>query len=508
MGIHFIIFSCLILFLLLWSKFFIDNLKKTKYPYFKLIVCIIFTFLFKYDWGIHFLGLEYEDAYSFSAYTRQLSYGVLSDSLRIQCVDVGALTNTQSLGTYGGHYITYPIFLYLFTSLFGFSITTISVINSLISLLSIVTLAFYNYGNRYGWIASISIFCLAPAINLFSTCFLSESFSAFLCLCFVLGFLGFKNNSSAIYKIFVYLTFFLCILTKRDNTILILLPLIYSFYEILHDNYKKSMKYILPFLIIIVFFSLFIHNLFLAEFEETKDISQLTFSSRIFVSQFPIYIKSLFSFSYFSLSAIVFCTFLLYALIVRNCSLPLISLTVLFVSSIIMYSSHYRGYYFVENIESFNEFSTFRYLNNFFYIIPCFVALSFSFLRRFDITVLICLLTSNTITMFNTLTFRTNCSHEEYDLRFADLNNVDSLTNVSDVIITDVPLIFLNFVSPEQNICNIQRISDLNFKTSHRFYIYADDLRVLDKRYNLKLDVLDIQLVFVFPSGKKLYIIR
>ena len=103
---HFIIFSCLILFLLLWSKNFFDSFSRTQHRYIKLLVCIFCACIFKCDWGIHFLGLEYEDAYSFSAYTRQLSYNILSDSIRIQCVDIGSLIEPQSLGTYGGHYIT------------------------------------------------------------------------------------------------------------------------------------------------------------------------------------------------------------------------------------------------------------------------------------------------------------------------------------------------------------------------------------------------------------------
>lgn len=507
MWIHFIIFSSLILFLLLWSKNFLGNFKKSESPYIKLIICIVFTLLFKYDYGFHFLGLEYEDAYSFSAYTRQLSYGVLSDSLRIQCVDIGSLSNPQSLGTYGGHYITYPIFLYLFTSIFGFSITGISIINSFISLLSILTLAFFKYENRYGWIVAVSIFCLAPAINLFSTCFLSESFSAFLCLCFVLGFFNLKNNNSEIYKIFVYLSFFLCILTKRDNAILILVPFTYAIFELFHKEYKQSIRYVLPYLIIIVLSSIFIHNLFLAEFEESTDISQTTFSFSIFLSQFPIYIKSLLSFPFFSVSAIFFSILLIYNIVSRKFSPSLVSLSVLFVASIIMYSSHYRGYYFVENLEPFNEFSTFRYLNNFFYIIPCFIALSFSLPRKYEITTLTSVLILNVFTFFLTLTLRANFSQEEYAQRFEDIENVAPLLDANDVLITDVPLLFFNLISPEQNICNIQRISELNFNSSHRFYFYADDLNVLDNRYNLNLSKFDKQVVSVLPSGLKLYLI-
>lgn len=506
--IHFIILSLLILFLLLWSKLFIDSFNNSKNHYLKLIICIICACVFKCDWGTHFLGLEYEDAYSFSAYTRQLSHNIISDTLRIQCVDIGSLFEPQSLGTYGGHYITYSVFLYLFTSIFGFSITAVSIVNTLISLFSLLTIAFYNYKNKHGWLIAVSFFCFAPAINLFSTCFFSETFSAFLCICFVLGFFANKGNDTALSKLFVLLSFFLCILTKRDNLILIIIPLIYSIYEFYNRNYKLTIKYITPYILLIGVSILFFHNFFIAELEESSDISQSTFSFKIFYAQLPIYIKSLCSLSYFSICTYCFIISLCFCLIKHKMTKESTCLTTLFFLSIFMYSSHYRGYYFIEHLEEFNEFATFRYINNFFYLIPIFIALTFNEKQKYFRYVLIGLVALGIYSAYYTYSLRIKNSQEEYVLRFEDINGVNEILCNDDVIITDVPLLFLNVISPDINICNIQRIKEVDLNANKKFYIFTDDLEVLDKRYRLDISKIDKQYIKTLPSGKKLYLIK
>lgn len=507
MLIHFVVVSLLVLFLLLWSKYFYLNYKQSESRNLKILVCLICVCIFKFDWGLHFLGLEYEDAYSFSAYTRQLSFGVISDSLRLECIDIGSLEAPQSLGTYGGHYITYPLFLYLFTAIFGFSIASVSIINTFVSLLSILTLAFYNYPHKYSWIIAVSFFCFAPAINLFSTCFLAESFSAYLSICFILGFFISTKNKSTIISAFVLVSFFLCILTKRDNVVLLVIPCIYCLSYIYGKNYMLAAKYIIPFLTIFVV-SLLIHNFLVAEFEEGMDISQSTFSLNIFKSQFPIYIRSICSLTYYSICFYIFLFLLFFNILRKRMTIEMISLTTLLVISICMYSAHYRGYYFIENLEEFNDFATFRYINNFFYIIPIFIAFSSNFNSKYRTPLYICLIILGIFSVYRTITLRLACYREEQSLRFNDIENVNDMITDSDVIITDVPLLLLNVESSNQIICNIQRISDLNFKTNYKFYIFSDELTPIINRYHLDFSNITLQHIKTFPSGKKLYLVR
>lgn len=508
MGYQFLVFFLLVLFLLLWGKLFIDALKKTDIPYIKIAACIICVCLFKCDWGIHFLGLEYEDAYSFSAYTRQLSFGITSDSLRLQCVDIGSLLDPQSLGTYGGHYISYSVFLYLFTSIFGFSFTSISLVNSGISLLSLLTITFYKYPNKYGWLIGVLLFCLAPAVNMFSTCFLSESFSSFLCLCFILSYFDRNNHKSILFRIFILVSFLLCILTKRDNTILFIVPAIYSLHALGNKDYKLALNEILPFIIIIILSTFFIHNFLIAEVEESSDISQSTFSFNILCSQLPIYLKSLFSFTYFNICMALFLFVIVLNLILHHSDIRLTCLVALFLISLLMYSSHYRGYYFVENLEPISEFITFRYINNFFYTIPLFLALSFRLYQKYVMPVIVILTILSLVSILLTFNLRVINNNEEYSLRFKDIEIIDEIVKNNDVVITDVPLLFLNVSTPDKYICNIQRISDINFNAPYNFYFYVDDWSVVDKRYNLGLSRYNKRLIKILPSNKKLYIIE
>lgn len=508
MGYQFLVFFLLVLFLLLWGKLFIDALKKTDIPYIKIAACIICVCLFKCDWGIHFLGLEYEDAYSFSAYARQLSFGITSDSLRIQCVDIGSLLDPQSLGTYGGHYITYSVFLYLFTSIFGFSFTSISLVNSGISLLSLLTIAFYKYPNKYGWLIGVLLFCLAPAVNLFSTCFLSESFSSFLCLCFILSYFDRNNHKSILFRIFILVSFLLCILTKRDNTIMFIVPAIYSLHALVNKNYKLALNEILPFFIIIILSTFFIHNFLIAEVEESSDISQSTFSYNILCSQLPIYLKSLFSFTYFNICMALFLFVLVLNLILHHFDIRLTCLVALFFISLLMYSSHYRGYYFVENLEPLSEFITFRYINNFFYTIPLFLALSFRVHQKYVMPVIVILTILSLVSILLTCNLRVSNNNEEYSLRFKDIEIIDEIVKNNDIVITDVPLLFLNVSTPDKYICNIQRISDINFNAPYNYYFYVDDWSIVEKRYNLGLSRYNKRLIKILPSNKKLYLIE
>lgn len=508
MGYHFLVFFLLVLFLLLWGKLFIDALKKTDIPYIKIAACIICVCLFKCDWGIHFLGLEYEDAYSFSAYARQLSFGITSDSLRIQCVDIGSLLDPQSSGTYGGHYITYSVFLYLFTSIFGFSFTSISLVNSGISLLLLLTIAFYKYPNKYGWLIGVLLFCLAPAVNLFSTCFLSESFSSFLCLCFILSYFDRNNHKSILFRIFILVSFLLCILTKRDNTIMFIVPAIYSLHALGNKSYKLALNEILPFIIIIFLSTFVIHNFLIAEVEESSDISQSTFSFNILCSQLPIYLKSLFSFTYFNICMALFLFVIVLNLILHHFSIRLICLVALSFISLLMYSSHYRGYYFVENLEPLSEFITFRYINNFFYTIPLFLALSFRLHQKYVMPVIVILTILSLVSILLTYNLRVSNNNEEYSFRFKDIEIIDEIVKNNDVVITDVPLLFLNVSTADKYICNIQRISDINFNAPHNFYFYMDDWSIVDKRYNLGLSRYNKRLIKILPSNKKLYLIE
>ncbi|GHT27760.1 hypothetical protein AGMMS49574_00770 [Bacteroidia bacterium] len=94
-------------FLLIYKLFniYVEN------QYWSRVVCaIILTLLFKTDWGIHFYGLEYEDAYVFNFVARQFANNIFSHSFLTDGILCGSISNPIAMGTYGGHFITYPVF--------------------------------------------------------------------------------------------------------------------------------------------------------------------------------------------------------------------------------------------------------------------------------------------------------------------------------------------------------------------------------------------------------------
>lgn len=188
MGFYFICLTILLFFIIMFVYTVAHDIKEhVSSSWFVILFCIVLTTLFKTDFGISFWGLEYEDAYSFSFCARQFLYDIYPSSFLIDAVSVGSLENPLSTFTYGGHFITYPAFISIFTNVLGWSPNTISYINTLTAFGILVILSLLGKQNRYWFIAPI-LFCCAPIINVFTTCFLSETFSSLICITFIYAF--------------------------------------------------------------------------------------------------------------------------------------------------------------------------------------------------------------------------------------------------------------------------------------------------------------------------------
>lgn len=176
--------------------------------------------MFKYNYGTHFYGLEYEDAYVFSFCARQFLYDIFPTSFLIDAVSVGSLTEPMLTSTYGGHFIMYPTFLSLFTNIFGWSPTILSIANTSIAFFILLILSILPK-NQENWFILPVLYCCAPIINLFTTCFLSEIFSSFICLVFVYTYLEERVYITMSYVLFLFL-WRLCVKEKIWHCLLYL----------------------------------------------------------------------------------------------------------------------------------------------------------------------------------------------------------------------------------------------------------------------------------------------
>ena len=180
MGQYYLCVVLIIFLFILFIHALIRDSKSIQKPYERILFCLLLTLLFKYNYGISFYGLEYEDAYVFSFCTRQFLYNIFPSSFLIDAVSVGSLTEPMFTSTYGGHFIMYPTYLSLFTNIFGWSPTILSIANTSIAFFILLILSILPKNQKYWFIPPV-LYCCAPIINLFTTCFLSEIFSSLIC---------------------------------------------------------------------------------------------------------------------------------------------------------------------------------------------------------------------------------------------------------------------------------------------------------------------------------------
>lgn len=250
MGFYFICLTILLFFIIMFVYTVAHDIKEhVSSSWFVILFCIVLTTLFKTDFGISFWGLEYEDAYSFSFCARQFLYDIYPSSFLIDAVSVGSLENPLSTFTYGGHFITYPAFISIFTNVLGWSPNTISYINTLTAFGILVILSLLGKQNRYWFIAPI-LFCCAPIINVFTTCFLSETFSSLICITFIYAFF---QKETSIRNALCLVSFGLALLCKRENLALGFIPIfewVYTAYKTKKmPSIKVTLKQIVPFAI-------------------------------------------------------------------------------------------------------------------------------------------------------------------------------------------------------------------------------------------------------------------
>ena len=264
MGYYYCCLVLLFFFLCLFLYEIVYDIKRHPYALYIIPFSLFLTVLFKYNYGIDFWGLEYEDSYAFSFCARQFSYGIYSSSFLIDAVSVGSLNDPVCMSTYGGHFITYPIFLSIFTRPLGWSPELLSIINTIIAFCILLLLSLLSDDKKL-WFVAPTIYCMAPVINVFTTCFLSEIFSSFICLTFVYSYIK-KDTQN--HSLLCFISFTLALCCKRENLALAFIPILISLINNHNIINKKSLvdviKHNAPYFIIICIYLFAIQNVFLS----------------------------------------------------------------------------------------------------------------------------------------------------------------------------------------------------------------------------------------------------
>jgi hypothetical protein len=257
---------------------------------------------------------------------------------------------------------------------------------------------------------------------------------------------------------------------------------------------------IVSILVLIVYF-VFIKNVFDIEKDETIDIGTGTFGTQHFIRLFPVFIQSLFSLKYFTVSIFVFIISVVFTIKTKH-YWAFIFFT-LFGFYLLLYSAHYRGYFFVKYNE-ISVFETFRYLNNFFYLLPL-TAIPLVYLIEqiknkgiiYSISVVLLV-----ISFTSTILLRNHYSEIERNERFAVASEVHNyLKNIDNTfLITDNILLYQLISDNQFTVCNMISYNEdvRNLLALKKPYILSSKSteQYLNQRFNLyiKLDSANIVL--------------
>ena len=503
-------YICLVLLFFFFFLLMHEVIQDVKRHYASIYIipyCILLSLLFKFDYGIGFWGLEYEDAYSFSFCSRQFSHDIYPSSFLIDAVSIGSLEKPLAIFTYGGHFITYPTFLSIFTQILGWSPQIISIINTFTAFIILVILSLLGKRNRY-WFVAPAIYCAAPIINVFTNCFLSEIFSSLLCISFVYAYLRDKNH---INTCLCLLAFGLALLCKRENLALLFIPIIDSLIRLFGAKKKnilfESIAHSIPYLIIVFIYLFGCQNVFNIESIESVDIGESTFSVDNFRRLFPVFIKSLLSINTFSMTFYAYWGFVLYIWINKKIKDKILWVSLcLFSIYLILYTSHYRGYFFLKE-EQVGTFETYRYINNFYYVIPLvFSSLSLGKIKTTYACVGFMLLFS----LVQTFELRNNYSTLEKNMRFKEVeivsNYIESSDKPSELICENI-LLYQNVCSSDFAVCAITQFDSLVFdKTTTDYYCLLPNLEYLYQRYGININLNDFKPILQLPNKDYLYL--
>jgi hypothetical protein len=425
-----------------------------------------------------FFGLEYEDSYIFSSVSKaiNINYDFSYDTLFTKYPTLGSLEEPIRTGTISGHFIFFPLLLSIINLLFGFSPTNILVVNSILSVfqiyITIKTFEIFIKSNQILLCFGL-VYSTIPFLVIQNSSGLSETFSSiFVSLAVYFALKSIEKTHSKRKTLILYILFvMISIFIKRDNLILILIPISDLFYELfLKKNYKIPFKE-LSILSLIVFF-LILLSLFIdikrTLNDEMNDIGQNPIMFEYFKQIFPIFLTSLTEFSFFSVTGVLFFLGILCLNSYDKNSLILLILSLMYM---VMYSIHYRSYYMIHGNFIPKTFDTFRYFTNFYSVIFLFGAIQITRVRLGSIKIMnntrvliFAILTLIGFNLYSLLEHKSNFSEEEKVIRITPVKRILSLINENDVIVTDLPVIFQIYGKPNLYTVDITQMTNFEFK--------------------------------------------
>jgi len=362
------------------NPFALEILKKRKVW---IVASITLAVLVKYPFGDNeFSGLEYEDSFIYNAAARfamQSGAATTVQPFLTSYCSNGSLDACIEYSTYSTHVIGYSSVIAGVQKIFGYSPHLAHFVSFLASVLCagflFVTAMLISRSVAYSAMA-VLIFDLLPFQNLFATASVVEPFSSLFVLLSLLIYLlcvHFRSQKTQLWRIGLswvglLLVWLACILIKKENAVSIaLLPIGTMTIALFRKQPLRELTWgVVPICgIWVALIWFYLAGIDVAETirAETPDVGGFPFSIYFFSKLFPVFVSTLCDWRlFFVVSALL--PIALVKLIWGPVKSPLMWYPIaLFFSYLIIYSLHYRSYYFIKT-DVVNEFDTYRYLSH------------------------------------------------------------------------------------------------------------------------------------------------
>ena len=181
----------------------------------------------------------------------------------------------------------------------------------------------------------------------------------------------------------------------------------------------------------------------------------------------------------------------------------------LFLMYLLLYSSHYRGWFFIQD-DKVNEFETYRYINNFYYLLIVSIGSACCFQPKKVLWVSLLLLS---FSFYETKESRRYYYDIEQECRFAEVNEVMDIITKNEpkepvMLICDNILLYQNLCSDNFSVCDSRYINNIEMKDNFTYFFVASDLSYLQKRYGVNIDTSIFAKLSTLGSGSVVYKMR
>jgi hypothetical protein len=365
------------------------------------------------------------------------------------------------------NFLGYPYIINLGYRLFGYQVPTSNIVSLLfsgVSIFFIFMIALLLLGQISFAIISSVVYMTIPIFNVYASTSLTEPLSnAYLALVLLLFLVYFRTEQKIkhsklgnVLGLFaVGFTMIFSILVKTTNISLVFCLPIAGLISLIADkqprnrNQRNRLLISLPVIFVVFLFSVLVLKFQTAVEINKGDIGVNPFSFSFFKALAPIFIKSLFDFQWYLVYSAFFIAGIIFGFKRKNGIFPI----VIFLFYFVLYTAHYRSYYFTRGIPATKD-ETLRYMMSVISVYSIIVGLGIYYLWQWlrtlaksriirDSFVIILEIIILGSSLFFTFKCRTYFVEDEYNVRITPvLKTLEYLKDIDGVLVTSEHVLF------------------------------------------------------------------